>query len=111
MTEKLELEGIPRSKTYREIITENITTLMTLKAGEESKKRLAGISKFQTLNIMEEEDTNTNTVAETQICYNNNNNSTKNKTNSNINNNNQNKVTVLKRDSIVNQRKENNLDI
>ena len=35
MTDKLELEGIPRSKTYREILTENIANLMTLKAGEE----------------------------------------------------------------------------
>ena len=35
MTDKLELEGIPRSKTYREILTENIATLTTLKAGEE----------------------------------------------------------------------------
>ena len=35
MTDKLELEGISRSKTYREILTENIATLTTLKAGEE----------------------------------------------------------------------------
>ena len=60
---------------------------------------------------MEEVDTPTNTPTETQICYgppNNNTNSTKNKTSSNPNNNGQNKVTVLKRDSTANQKKENN---
>ena len=35
MNDKLELEGIARSKTYRKILTENIATLTTLKAGEE----------------------------------------------------------------------------
>ena len=75
---------------------------------------MAGISKFQTLNIIEEADTSTNTVTKTQFFYgpyNNNTKSTKNKTSSNPNNNNQTKVTVLKRDSVINQKKENNLDI
>ena len=35
MNEKLEKEGIPRSKTYRKILTENIHKLTTLKAGED----------------------------------------------------------------------------
>ena len=35
MNDKLQLEGIARSKTYRKILTENIATLTTLKAGEE----------------------------------------------------------------------------
>ena len=63
---------------------------------------------------MEEVYTQRNTPTKTQICYgppNNNTNSTKNKTSSNPNNNGQNKVTVLKRDSAANQRKENNSDI
>ena len=52
MTEKLEKEGIPRSVTYRKILTENIKKLTTLKAGDDAKKRLIGVQKFQTLNIM-----------------------------------------------------------
>ena len=35
MTDKLYLEGTPRSRTYREISTEKIATLTTLKAREE----------------------------------------------------------------------------
>ena len=94
--------------------TENIATITTLKAGEEAKRRLAGITKFQTLNIIEEVDTPTNTPTQTQICYrppNNNTNPTKNKTSFNPNNNGQNKVTVLKRDPASNQKKENTSDI
>ena len=74
---------------------------------------MAGIQKFQTLNIVEESNTLTDSLTETQICYgpsNNNTNSTKNKTNSN-NNNNQNQVKILKRNSATDQKKENNPDI
>ena len=35
MTKKLEQEGIPRSQTYRKILTENIRKLSTLKSGED----------------------------------------------------------------------------
>ena len=80
MNDKLNLERIPRSKTYHEILTDNIATLTTLKAGEVSKRRLAGITKFQTLNILEEIDNPTNTPTESPICYgppNNNTNSAK----------------------------------
>lgn len=63
---------------------------------------------------MEGSDIPTDTLTETQICYgppNNNTNSTKNKTSSNSNNNGQHKVTVLKRNSTDNQKKETNSDI
>ena len=71
MTNQLEKEGAPRSKTYRMILTENIRKLSTLKAGDNAKKRLTGILPFQTLNIMDKttEVIESKDITETQICY------------------------------------------
>ena len=114
MTQKLEQEGIARSKTYRKILTENIRKLSTLKAGEDAKKRLAGVLPFQTLNIVDRttEITEPTETTETQICYgqsNNNSKPIKNKTNNNQNN--QNQVKILRREPAANQNKENSSDM
>ena len=111
---KLEKEGIARSKTYRKILTENIRKLSTLKAGDDAKKRLAGVLPFQTLNIVDRttEITEPTETTETQICYgpsNNNSKWIKNKTNNNQNN--QNQVKILRREPAANQNKENSSDM
>merc|ERR1712240_512543 len=114
MTYQLEQEGIPRSKTYRTILTENIRKLATLKAGDDSKKRLAGILPFQTLNIMDQtkEVVDSKDITETQICYGPSKNSPK-PGNNNMSNqqNNQQPVKILKREPDVKQTKENNSDV
>ena len=53
MTQNLEHQSIPRSQTYEKILTENIRKLVTLKAGDDAKKRLAGVLPFQTLHIVD----------------------------------------------------------
>ena len=108
MTQKLEQEGIPRSKTYRKILTEYIRKLSTLKAGDDAKKRLAGVLPFQTLNIIDRttEITEPTETTETQICYGPSNNSSKpikNKTNNNQNN--QNQVKILKENLLLTKTK------
>ena len=114
MTDQLEQEGIPRSKTYRMILTENIRKLSTLKAGDDAKKRLAGILPFQTLNIMDQtkEVVDSKDITETQICYGPSKNSPKPiKNNMSNQQNNQQQVKILKREPDAKQTKENNSDL
>merc|ERR1711895_318327 len=95
-----------RSKTYRMILTENIRKLSTLKAGDDAKKKLAGILPFQTLNIVDKnkEVVESKDITQTQICYG------PSKNNSSQQNNQQ-QVKILKKDSVAKPIKENNTDL
>ena len=110
MTQKLAQESIPRSQTYGKILIENIWKLVTLKAGDDAKKRLAGVLPFQTLHIV---DRPIEGIEPTEIVnYGPSNNSSKpikNKTNAQQSH--QNQVKLLKREPDVNQSKENNSDV
>merc|ERR1712115_285284 len=51
--EEKDLNGTPFSKTYHDILTQELNIITNLQSNEETKKDVYGVTGFQTLNIVE----------------------------------------------------------